>query len=68
MNVITYLSTIRTPQDPPHLYVRTPMGPRKVLQVLQGRLGYKVIFLAADTGEAVHIDVLGTTELLDSPL
>jgi len=67
MTVIEYLTTRRTPQDPPHLYVRTPSGPRKVLQVQQGRMGYRVVYLA-DMGETIRMDVFGSTELLDSPL
>jgi len=68
MTVLEYLNNPRTPRDPQHLYVRTPMGPRKVLQVLQGRHAYVVIFLTEDSGTPVHLDVRGTTELLDSPL
>ena len=65
MTVLEYLST---PQDSLHLYVHTPLGMRKVLQVLQWRLGYRVVYLAENTGTPIHMDVQGTTELLDNPL
>ena len=68
MNVLTYLSTPRTPQDPPHLYVRTPLGRRKVLQVNQWRFGYRVVYLAENPDTPIHMDVQGSTELFDSPL
>ncbi len=65
MTVFEYLDTPRTPQDPPHLYVQTPMGRRLVLQVNQWRYGFRVVYLAQDTNESIHMDVLGNTELLE---
>ena len=66
MTVLEFLSAPRTSQ-PPRLYIRTPRGPRKVLQVYQWRLGYSVVYLAEDTGTPIHDDVLGSTELLVNP-
>lgn len=65
MTVIKYLTTRPTPSDPLHLYIRTETGSRKVLQVIQGRMGYQVVYLGED-GSTVRIDVSGITELLES--
>ena len=69
MTVLEYLTHPRSKNDPQHLYIDTPSGPRKVLQIVflaDSAVGFKVTFATTD-GSTSFLHTGANTELLGNP-